>query len=126
MAPQAGATGPTTTMVTIDHVDFIRWSGRQYLAGSFDAEQITDADLGQVAGSSRCSLSDLNARTGQEPPGPVDGDTGFLPAGTSVYAVRGWSAECRLAAAHGGELRVYLAPEQGGTHARPSACALRS
>jgi hypothetical protein len=42
-------------MVTIDHVDFIRWSGRQYLAVSFDAEQITDADLGQVAGSSRCS-----------------------------------------------------------------------
>jgi hypothetical protein len=110
--------------VIIDYVDFIRFEGREYLAGFTPTPPIGRDDLGQVVTESRCSLSQLNARTGMQPPGPTDGDTGFLTAGTEIHAVRGWSPACRLAAEHDGRLHVYLAQEDGGDRTRPADCAL--
>jgi hypothetical protein len=121
---QTPETGPAVSHVIVDYADFIRWAGREYLASSSETGKITEANLGDVVGSSRCSLSELNARTRREPPMPTDGDTGFLPMGTPIYAVHGWATDCRLAATHGGQLRVYLAQEPGGTYSRPAACAL--
>jgi hypothetical protein len=107
----------------VDFVDFIRWNGHEYLSGSSDTG-ITEDDLGPVVGTSRCSFSEWNSRTGQMPPAATDGDTGFLPAGTPFHAVAGWRPECRLAAAHSGRLHVYLAQEPNAQYATPSTCAL--
>jgi hypothetical protein len=112
------------SVTIIDYVDFIRFDGREYLAGFTPTPPISQDDLGEVVTESRCSLSQLNVRTGMEPPDPTDGDTGFLTAGTAIHAVRGWPPACRLAAEHDGRLHVYLTQEDGADRARPADCAL--
>jgi hypothetical protein len=117
------ATQPQTHMVVIDYVDFIRLDGREYLAAFTPTPAISRADLGEVIAESRCSLSAVNERTGTDPGPSRDGDTGFLPSGTDIHAVRGWDPACRVAAERDGRLYVYLAQETGADHARPAACA---
>ncbi|WP_346277500.1 hypothetical protein [Pseudonocardia sp.] len=118
------STGTTPRLVIIDYVDFIRLDGREYLTGFTPTPPISPADLGEVVAESLCSLSALNDRTRTDPGLPRDGDTGFLPPGTDIHAVRGWDPACRLAAEHDGELHVYLAQETGADRARPAACAV--
>ncbi|WP_181780426.1 hypothetical protein [Pseudonocardia pini] len=113
--------GQVLSRTVVDFVDFLRWGGREYVAGP---GVLADEDLGPAVGVSRCSFRELNDRTGQMTPAPVDGDTGFLPAGTPFFAVSGWAPECRIAAAHGGRLTEYLAQDPNAAHATPSACAL--
>ena len=113
--------------VSIDYVDFVQVGGRSFIAGLDRRAGSVRADqLGRVVVYVRCSFSELNDRTGQAPAAQRDGDAGFLPAGTAVYAVNGWSPRCRLAARHDGALRVYLAYRPGGRVATPEPCALRS
>ena len=124
-------TGAAGSYAAVDYVDFVQALGRQYVAapyvsgavGPFTA-QATRADLGRIVLRSKCSFSALNDRTHKNPGEPHDGDTGFLPAGTPIYAVHGWSAHCRLAAERDGRLRVYFAYRKSAAHARPRDCAV--
>jgi hypothetical protein len=119
-------TGSSTGYAAIDYVDFVQAFGHQYVAGIFDrrAGHITRADLGTVVLTSRCAFSAYNDRTHQSPGEPRDGDTGFLPPGTPIHAVDGWSPQCRLAAELDGTLHVYLATKDSATKVTPRNCAL--
>src|SRR3954451_19272102 len=110
----------------VDYVDFVQALGSNYVAdlGSHIV-RATRADLGQVVLQSRCSFSALNDRTHKDPGKARDGDTGFLPPGTPIYALKGWSQQCRLAAEHDGRVHVYLAMEDRSVTAKARACALR-
>ena len=112
--------------VAIDYVDFVQAFGRQYVAGlpEHGTSGLTRDDLGRVVLRSRCSFSALNDRTHRNPGPPRDGDTGFLPTGTPIYAIDGWSPQCRLAAERDGELRSYLAYRKGDNSVQPRPCAL--
>lgn len=122
LAPEAD--GPTFSGAAIDYVDFVNHDGRQYLAGLDEARPVARADLGDVVLRSACSFSAFNERTGRDPGRPRDGDTGFLPPGTAIHTVRGWAAECRLAAERNGEVYVYLALDPSAERAQPASCAL--
>ena len=109
----------------IDYIDFIQAFGRQYSAGFVPRlTRVHRSQLGPVVLRSTCSLSALNDRTGGSPGAPRDGNTAFLPVGTPIYAVHGWSTSCRLAARSGGELKAYLAMRKHTRHAKARACAL--
>jgi len=110
----------------VDYVDFVQALGHNYIA-DLGGHSIgaTRADLAQVVLHSRCSFSALNDRTHKEPGKARDGDTGFLRPGTPIYALKGWSPECRLAAEHDGRVHVYLAMEARSATAKARACALR-
>lgn len=108
----------------VDYVDFVVVGRMTYLAGPEPVPRVERTELGEIVMTSRCSFRELNDRTGQMTPMPGDGDTGYLPPGTPVYAIRGWSPACRLAAEHDGDLRVYFAQQDGGTVARPAPCAV--
>ena len=112
--------------VTIDYVDFVRYDGRDYISGLDDASRhpVSASLLGRELFRVRCSLAALNDRTGKQPAERRDGDAAFVPAGTPVYTVRGWSPRCRLAARHDGRLYLYLAYRNGGQRATPVDCAL--
>lgn len=109
----------------VDYVDFIQAFGHQYLA-DFAGRVIpapARSDLGAVVLRSRCSFAALNDRTHKDPGRARDGDTAFLAAGTPIYAIKGWSTQCRLAAEHNGRLHVYLATEDHAAVATPRPCA---
>jgi len=109
----------------IDYVDFVQANGRMYIAGlQTPVAPLPRADLAGVVLRVRCSLQQLNDATHQPTPPPRDGDAAFLSAGTPVFAIRGWSPQCRLAAERGGRLEVYLAYRPGGKVATPEPCAL--
>jgi hypothetical protein len=109
----------------IDYVDFIHAFGQQYLARVGEKPiEVDESDLGQVVLRSRCSLSALNDRTHKTPDEERDGDTGFLPPGTPIYAINGWSPHCRLAARSPGGLLAYLALRADAKVATPRDCAL--
>jgi hypothetical protein len=104
-----------------EYVDFLRFDGRTYFGRS---ASISASQLGPVVARVRCSLTaaDDPSRT---PPQIIDGTASFLRAGTPVYAVRGYSPTCRLAAYLNGQLQAYLAQAEHGRAApttRP--CAL--
>jgi hypothetical protein len=127
-APPPGDTCPPVKpgSVAIDYVDFVQAFGRQYIAHLRPSVgTVKRGDLGRTVLTSRCSFSALNDRTGRAPSTTRDGDTGFLVPGTPVHAINGWDVHCRLAAAHDGQLNVYLAYRHGGRVATPRACALR-
>jgi len=124
-------TGVEGSFAAIDYVDFIQAFGRQYVvstnptdtSGSFDPKA-TRADLGRVVLRSKCSFSALNDRTHKSPGEPRDGDTGFLPPGTPIHALHGWSIHCRLAAEQDGRIHVYLAYRNDAKVATARNCAL--
>ena len=119
LQPSHGATA------VVDYIDFIQAFGRQYSAGFIPRiTQVRKSQLGPVVLRSTCSLSELNDRTGRAPGSPREGNTAFLPVGTPIYAVHGWSTDCRLAARSGGELKAYLAMRKHTRVAKPRACAL--
>ncbi|MEY2431804.1 MAG: hypothetical protein QOC92_1529 [Acidimicrobiaceae bacterium] len=128
-APAAGCPPVITPkgggFASVDYVDFVQSYGRNYITGLIRVPPIANSDLGPRVLTVRCSFSELNSRTGHMTPPPRDGDAAFLPAGTPVYSIRGWSPSCRLAGREHGELHVFLAYRQGGTVATPESCALR-
>ena len=113
--------------VTIDYVDFVRYQGRDYVSGLDPRPRraLPASELGEVVFRVRCSLAELNDRTGKSAAVRRDGDAAFLRPGTPVYAVRGWSPRCRLAARHDGRMYLYLAYRNGGEQASPLPCAMR-
>lgn len=108
----------------LDYVDFVVFGRTTYIVGLQSVPEIAETDVGEIIMTSRCSFRELNDRTRQETPKPEDGHTAYLPPGTPVHAVRGWSSACRLAAEHHGNLHVYVALEEGAPVARPAPCAL--
>jgi len=126
-SPSDGCPSVTATSgraVMVDYVDFVRANGVEYVARLGEEEAgVGPADIGAVQFHVRCSFSELNRRTQQMPPPARDGDAGFLPAGSPVHAVNGWSPSCRLAAQHDGSWHVYLALDGGASTAQPRPCS---
>ncbi len=113
--------------VAVDYVDFVEANGMQYVVPEnlgVAPVPVRAADIGAVQFVVRCALSELNRRTSQMPPPARDGDAAFLPAGTPVHAVNGWSPSCRLAAQHDGAWHVYLAMDMHSSRGRPQPCAV--
>lgn len=109
----------------VDYVDAIEANGRQYAAQPSIRE--TQADLGSEQFRVRCSFAQLNTVTGRETPQLRNGDSTFLTPDTPVYAVKGWSPLCRLAAPKGdGSWKVYFALVSGAAVAAVNPCAIKS
>lgn len=103
----------------VDYVDFFEYHSRFYLVAP--AGNTGPVSLGSVVTRVRCTLTTASDR--RQPPPVVDGTAAFLPAGTPVYAVAGYSPRCRLAAYLGGRLHVYLAQRRGVRLPTPLPCA---
>lgn len=88
------------------------------------AVPVAVSEIGAEQFRVRCSLSQLNDQTHAAPAAPRDGDASFLPAGTPVHEISGWSPTCRLAAQLAGTWRVYLAVDKDSSAAKPRPCAL--
>jgi hypothetical protein len=87
-----------------EYVDFLRFDGRTYFGRS---ASISASQLGPVVTRVRCSLTAAEDPS-RTPPQIIDGTASFLRAGTPVYAVRGYSPTCRLAAYLNGHYRPTL------------------
>ena len=112
--------------VSIDYVDFVQAFGRHYVAGlGHGPARGDEAELGRTLLVSRCSFSAVNDRTHADPGEARNGDTAFLPPGTPIRAVRGWSPQCRLGAVADGAVHIYLAYRRQAATATPRTCALR-
>src|SRR6266850_3979848 len=84
--------------ITFDGVDYIRWQQEPGRA-------LTREDLGIEFATIECSLGeDLRGC-----PYGVDASAAFMPAGTRVYAVRGYPTEFRLAAVWKDRVFLYQA-----------------
>jgi hypothetical protein len=96
----AGGAGASTTFdfVTFDGIDYIRWIEEP-------GRGLTRADLGVEFATVGCSIGE-DARGCSY---GVDGGAAFMPAGTRMYAVRGYATEFRLAAAWRDRLFLYQA-----------------
>jgi hypothetical protein len=96
----AAATDTPTTLdfVSFDGIDYLRWAEEP-------GRGLTADDLGPEFAAVACSI-------GEDVRGcsyGVDAAAAFMPAGTRLYAVRGYATEFRLAAAWRGRLFLYQA-----------------
>lgn len=99
--------------VTIDYVDFVKWSGIEYMASlATVGRPLTDADLGREYFRVKQTLATAGRGIGYQ---TQDGDAAFVPAGEPVYALREYAPAFRLAARHDGRLVLYEA------HTNPAA-----
>jgi len=92
--------GVSTTLdyVTFDRIDYIQWADEP-------GRPLTRADLGIEFATVGCSI-------GQDVRGcpyGIDAGAAFIPAGTRMYAVRGYATEFRLAAVVGARVLLYQA-----------------
>ena len=96
----ADGAGRSTTLdfVTFDGIDYVRFIDEP-------GRELTRADLGVEFGTVGCSIGE-DARACSY---GVDAGAAFMPAGTRVYAVRGYATEFRLAAAWRDRLFLYQA-----------------
>jgi hypothetical protein len=96
----ADGAGTSTTFdfVTFDGIDYIRWIDEP-------GRELTRADLGVEFGTVGCSIGE-DSRTCSY---GTDAAAAFMPAGTRMYAVRGYATEFRLAAAWRNRLFLYQA-----------------
>jgi hypothetical protein len=96
----AGPAGASNILdyVTFDGVDYIRWPWEP-------GRSLTREDLGIEFATIECSLGeDLRGC-----PYGVDASAAFMPAGTRMYAVRGYATEFRLAAVWKEHIFLYQA-----------------
>jgi hypothetical protein len=93
----------------VDYVDFLQANQRQYLAINSPDQASRKVEIATLQFRVRCDFSQLNDQTHRATPRPVDGDAGYLRAGTAVYSIKHWSPSCRLAARRGGRWLVYVA-----------------
>jgi hypothetical protein len=96
----ASATDTPTTLdfVSFDAIDYIRWAEEP-------GRGLSAADLGPEFAAIACSI-------GEDVRGcsyGTDAAAAFMPAGTRLYAVRGYATEFRLAAAWRDRLFLYQA-----------------
>ena len=94
----AAETSTTFDFVTFDGIDYIRWIDEP-------GRELTRADLGAEFATVGCSIGE-DSRTCSY---GVDAGAAFLPAGTRMYAVRGYATDFRLAAAWRDHLFLYQA-----------------
>jgi hypothetical protein len=109
-----GCSKPSTihTSVAIDWVDFIKFNGIRYLAVSdtstIKGASFTQSDLGPVFGKVKHKLEvtvhDPNYQA-------QDGDAARLDVGTSVYSIKGYRSNFRLAIIQHGQVIVYQADD---------------
>jgi hypothetical protein len=84
--------------VTFDGVDYIRWPDEPGRA-------LTRSDLGGEFASVECSMVDDRRHCAFG----LDAAAAFMPAGTRLYAVRGYRTDFRLAAVHDDRIFLYQA-----------------
>ncbi|HET8531098.1 MAG TPA: hypothetical protein VFO08_08120 [Methylomirabilota bacterium] len=84
--------------VTFDRIDYIRFADEPGRA-------LTRDDLGIEFATVACSIGEDNRNCSYG----VDGGAAFLPAGTRMYAVRGYATEFRLAAVWRDHIYLYQA-----------------
>jgi len=94
----AAETSTTFDFVTFDGIDYVRWIDEP-------GRELTRADLGAEFATVGCSIGE-DSRTCSY---GVDAGAAFLPAGTRMYAVRGYATDFRLAAAWRDHLFLYQA-----------------
>jgi hypothetical protein len=98
--------------LTVDWVEFVRFGGRTYQALSNTKSRTIDpSQRGQGLGKITCALSH-NSDPNRESKDLPDGTAAFLPLGTALYEIRGYTVSCRIAAENGGKLVVYLAQHE--------------
>jgi hypothetical protein len=97
---QAGSpsTASLLDFVTFDQIDYIRFADEPGRA-------LTRADLGVEFATVACSIGEDNRNCSYG----LDGGAAFLPAGTRMYAVRGYATEFRLAAVWRDRIYLYQA-----------------
>ena len=117
---------PANTHVAIDYLDFVRLYGFMYLSenGSINRHRV-HPPLGNRVGVVRCTLEKLTNDGHHEPAGRLrDGTAAFLPRGTVLYSVLGYSRRCRLAAFWQSRRVDYFALRKSADHSAPRRCAL--
>ena len=99
-AAQAGSpsTASLLDFVTFDGIDYIRFLDEPGRA-------LTRDDLGMEFATVACSIGEDNRTCSYG----LDGGAAFLPAGTKMYAVRGYATEFRLAAVWRDHVYLYQA-----------------
>lgn len=104
--------------VSVDYGDFVQAHGTSYVDDY--RLRVNDTDKGPLQFRVRCALGHLNDVTHLASPAARDGDAAFLPAGTPVYAVKGFSTACRLMATNTDAWVVYTPrPTPAGCPAIP-------
>jgi uncharacterized protein YceK len=115
-----GSAYPPGTEGAVDYTDSIRHDSVNY--EYLPVVPVTAAQIGSVVTRIQCSMAtypDTHA-----PPSHWANDTAAgLSAGTPVYAVKGFSPGCRLAAYVDGHPRTYVAMNAGQHGSVPRACA---
>jgi hypothetical protein len=96
----AGGAGASTPLdfVSFDGIDYIRWAEEPGRA-------LSASDLGVEFATIVCSISEDVRGC----PYGIDAGAAFMPAGTRLYAVRGYATEFRLAAVWRGRIFLYQA-----------------
>jgi hypothetical protein len=89
---------PLLDFVTLDGIDYIRWADEPGRA-------LTAADLGGEFATIACSVGE-DSRTCSY---GMDAAAAFMPAGSRVYAVRGYATEFRLAVTWRDRIFLYQA-----------------
>jgi hypothetical protein len=92
------STSTTLDFVTFDGIDYVRFIDEP-------GRELTRADLGVEFGTVACSIGEDSRACSYG----VDAGAAFMPAGTRMYAVRGYATEFRLAAAWRDRLFLYQA-----------------
>lgn len=115
---------PNGRSVIVDYVDFIYLHTHMYLGDYGKGNAVRKSDLGPRVATVGCTISRLTSDSRHEVVGPFrDGNAAFLPVGTSLYAVAGFSPECRVAALRGNRVIVYLAQHEVDKHTAALPCA---
>jgi hypothetical protein len=91
-------TSTTLDFVTFDGIDYVRFIDEP-------GRELTRADLGVEFGTVACSIGEDSRACSYG----LDAGAAFMPAGTRMYAVRGYATEFRLAAAWRDRLFLYQA-----------------
>lgn len=96
----AGGAGASTPLdfVSFDGIDYIRWAEEPGRA-------LSASDLGVEFATIGCSISEDVRGC----PYGIDAGAAFMPAGTRLYAVRGYATEFRLGAVWRGRVFLYQA-----------------
>jgi hypothetical protein len=100
VAAQAGSPSSASLLdfVTFDRIDYIRFADEPGRA-------LTRDELGIEFATVACSIGEDNRNCSYG----LDGAAAFLPAGTRMYAVRGYATEFRLAAVWRDHVYLYQA-----------------
>jgi hypothetical protein len=96
----------------IEWVNFVKLDGITYIGAEHDAGRpLTDDDLRSKIGEVLCTVSETVSDPSYE---IVDGDSGFLPAGTPLLEIQGYDPSFRLAAVTGDGVMLFEADHSPG------------